>query len=120
MRRDVVAELVANALRHFDTERYVLDEWVVMPNHVHAVLWPIEGHLLGEILKSWKQFSSRRTKAIVNMREEAFWQPESYDHWIRNDEEMTRVCRYVRNNPVVAGLCEKAEDWRWSSAGWRG
>jgi REP element-mobilizing transposase RayT len=119
LRRDDVAEVVANALRHFHNERYVLDDWVVMPNHVHAVVLPLGENLLGGILKSWKQFTSRRAKEVLKLGDGPFWQPESYDRWIRDEEEKARVRKYVRNNPVAAGLCGKAEDWRWSSAGWR-
>ena len=46
-------------------------------------------------------------------------EPESYDHWIRNDEERARIGEYIRRNPVKVGLCVEPEDWRWSSA-WRG
>jgi REP element-mobilizing transposase RayT len=116
LRRPEIADLVAGALRHFHETRYVLYEWVVMPNHAHAIVWPMPSHLLGDILKSWKQFSSRRAKKIVGLGEEPFWQPESYDHWIRNDDEKARIARYIRNNPVTAGLCARPEDWKWSSA----
>ncbi|HYV27830.1 MAG TPA: transposase [Candidatus Eisenbacteria bacterium] len=114
LRRPDIAGLVANAMRHFHESRYLLHEWVVMPNHVHAIVWPTPNHLLGDLLKSWKQFSSRRAKKIVGMGEEPFWQPESYYHWIRSDE--ARISRYIRNNPVTARLCARPEDWRWSSA----
>ena len=116
LRRPDIADLVADTLRHFHESRYVLHEWVVMPNHVHVVVWPMPNHLLGEILKSWKQFSSRRAKPLVGLGDEPFWQRESFDHWIRNDEEKARIARYIRNNPVTAGLCARPEDWRWSSA----
>ncbi len=116
LRRPEIADLVANAMRHFHESRYMLHEWVVMPNHAHAILWPMPNHLLGDILKSWKQFSSRRAKPIVGLGEDPFWQPVSYDQWIRSDEEKARIARYIRNNPVTAGLCARPEDWKWSSA----
>jgi REP element-mobilizing transposase RayT len=116
LRRADIADLVAGAMRHFHESRYLLHEWVVMPNHAHAIIWPMPNHLLSNILKSWKQFTSRRAKKILGMGEEPFWQPESYDHWIRNDDEKARISRYIRNNPVIAGLCTRPENWRWSSA----
>ena len=121
LRRHDVAELVSRSILYFDGQRYRLDEWVVMPNHVHAVLWPMPNHTLTQILKTWKQFTSRRARPIVGLDEEAFWQRESYDHWIRNNDEKARIRRYVRSNPVTAGLCAAPEDWQWSSAwpGWR-
>jgi REP element-mobilizing transposase RayT len=116
LRRPDIADLVADTLRHFHESRYVLHEWVVMPNHVHVIVWPMPNHLLGDILKSWKQFTSRRAKPLVGLGDEPFWQPESFDHWIRDDQEKARIGRYIRNNPVTAGLCARPEDWRWSSA----
>jgi len=116
LRRPEIAKLVAGAMRHFHESRYLLREWVVMPNHVHAIIWPMANYLLGDILKSWKQFTSRRAKALLALGEEPFWQPESYDHWIRDDDERGRISRYIRNNPVTAKLCSRAEDWCWSSA----
>jgi len=83
LRRADIAGLVADAMRHFHESRYLLHEWVVMPNHVHAIIWPMPNYLLSNILKSWKQFTSRRAKKILGMGEKPFWQPESYDHWIR-------------------------------------
>lgn len=121
LRRPGVAELVANAIRHFEGQRYLLSDWVVMPNHVHVVLWPMPNENLSDILKSWKQFTSRRAKPMVGMTDEHFWQPESFDHWIRDDDEKARICRYIRNNPVTARLCQRPEDWQWSRAwpGWK-
>jgi len=116
LRRLDIGDLTAQSILHFNGERYLLGEWVVMPNHVHVVVWPMPNHLLSDILKSWKQFISRRAKRLLGMGEEPFWQQESYDHWIRDDDEKVRICRYVRNNPVTARLCAKPEDWRWSSA----
>jgi REP element-mobilizing transposase RayT len=118
LRRPEIAILVVNALRFFHEQRYLLNEWVVMPNHVHAMFWPMPNHVVSRIVKSWKQFTSSNAKRILGLQSERFWQPESYDHWIRNDDERARIAQYIRNNPVAAGLCARPEDWRWSSA-WR-
>jgi REP-associated tyrosine transposase len=45
-----------------------------------------------------------------------FWQDESYDHWARDEEELLRIIHYIENNPVKVGLCQRPQDWRWSSA----
>ena len=119
LRRPEIAEMVADALRFFDGSRYQLHEWVVMPNHVHVLIWPMPNQLLSGIVKSWKQFTSLRAKRLLGLEEGRFWQPESFDHWVRNDDERGRIARYIRNNPVTAGLCSSPEEWRWSSA-WRG
>ena len=118
LRRPEIADLVANALRFFAGERYQLGAWVVMPNHVHAVLWPKPNHTLSKIMQSWKRFTAREANKLLGRTGQAFWQPESFDHWIRNDEEHVRCSHYVVNNPLKARLCLAPEDWRWSSA-WR-
>ena len=119
LKRPDIAELVAGALRFFAGERYRLDAWVVMPNHVHAVLWPMPNFTLSGIVQSWKRHTAREANKLLNRTGETFWQPEPFDHWIRNEAEHARCCRYVVNNPVKAGLCAAPEDWQWSSA-WRG
>ena len=119
LRRDDVAALVAEALHYFHGQEYLLDSWVVMPNHVHVILWPMPNFTLSEILRSRKRHTARQANLILGRTGETFWQPESYDHWIRNDEEKARIRRYIRMNPVKAGLCKAPEDWKWSSA-WPG
>jgi type I restriction enzyme R subunit/putative DNA methylase len=118
LRRADVAAIVASALGFFDGQRYRLDAWVVMPNHVHVVVWPMANHALSDILHSWKRFTSRAANKVLGRTGETFWQRESYDHWIRNDAEHARCCRYTMLNPVKAKLCTTPEAWRWSSA-WR-
>lgn len=46
----------------------------------------------------------------------SMWMEESFDHWIRNGNEYSRVVAYIDDNPVKAGLCTRPEDWRWSMA----
>ena len=116
LKRPDVADMVAEALLHSHEEEYLLDEWVVMPNHVHLILWPMPNHSVSDILRSRKRHTARQANLILGRTGESFWQHESYDHWIRNDEEKSRIRRYIRHNPVKAGLCQSPEEWRWSSA----
>jgi REP element-mobilizing transposase RayT len=111
-----VAQMVIGALLHFHQTQYLLDEWVVMPNHVHLILWPMPNHTLSDILRSRKRHTARQANLLLGRMGRTFWQHESYDHWIRNDEEKARIRRYIRHNPVKAGLCQSPEEWRWSSA----
>ena len=110
-----IAGLVAGALQHFNGQRYELSAWVVMPNHVHVVVWPMPGHTLSDILHSWKSFTSKAANKLL-CRTGEFWQKKSFDHWIRDDAERARLAAYVENNPGKARLCKASEDWKWSSA----
>jgi REP element-mobilizing transposase RayT len=116
LKRPDVAQRVAEALLFFHEKQYVLDDWVIMPNHVHLILWPMPKYTVSEILRSRKRHTARQANILLGRTGETFWQPESYDHWIRNDEEKSRIRPYIRNNPVTAGLCESPEEWRWGSA----
>ena len=116
LRRPDIADMIAEALRHFHGHHYLLNDWVVMPNHVHLVLWPMPNFTLSEILKSRKRHTARQANLILGKPGHPFWQRESYDHWIRDEAEKSRIRRYIRMNPVKAGLCQDPEEWRWSSA----
>ncbi len=116
MRDRRVADVVAESLRFFDGDRYTLHAWCVMPNHVHSVLQPLGEHTLGSILHTWKSFSSHKANRILAREGRTFWQHESYDHWIRDRQDLAFCCDYTEGNPVKAGLCRRPEDWPWSSA----
>lgn len=103
-----IARLVADALSHFDGQRYVLVAWCVMPNHVHVVFRPQAGHELPDILHSWKSFTSKEANKILK-RSGEFWQAEYYDHLIRNENDFRKQVQYVLENPVKANL----EGWKW-------
>ncbi|HZR17476.1 MAG TPA: transposase [Verrucomicrobiae bacterium] len=110
------ADLVAGALCHFDHQRYQLSAWVIMPNHVHAVVRPNPPNTLSQILHSWKSYTGHEIQNVLNKRVAPFWQQESYDHLARDDDDLHRLCQYVIWNPVSAGLCALPQDWPWSSA----
>jgi len=103
-----VAELVQNALKHFDGKRYDLIAWAVMPNHVHTILRPYEGFELPDILHSWKSYTANKANELLG-RTGAFWQSEYYDHLIRDEEDFIHQVNYVLSNPTKAGL----DNWPW-------
>lgn len=116
LRRPACAEVVAAALKFFDNQRYELRAWVVMPNHVHAVVWPMPPHTLSEILHTWKSFTAHELNKLLPRKIVPFWQRESYDHLVRDDDDLHRCCHYTLLNPVNAGLCAEPQLWPWSSA----
>jgi REP element-mobilizing transposase RayT len=108
MNRPDIADLVLGALKHFDGSRYQLLAWCVMPNHVHVVIQPSEDHTLDKILHSWKSFTAHQAVKRLKIAGD-FWQPEYYDHLIRDDDDLIHAIEYTLNNPVAAGL----QPWRW-------
>jgi REP element-mobilizing transposase RayT len=113
-----IAHLVEDTLLRFDRERYRLHAWSIMPNHVHVIAAPNSARTLSSIVHSWKSFTASKANAIPG-RKGAFWAPEYYDRAVRDERHYDNAIAYVAMNPVKAGLCALAEDWRFSSA-WRG
>ena len=97
--------------------------YVVMPEHVHLLVSEPQQGTLAEALKSLKQGTSRRLirnlplepKAGLGGPPEHFWQKRYYDFNIRNYPQFVEKLRYIHRNPVKAGLCERPENWPWSS-----
>jgi len=111
-----VACCVVEALNYGEGQLglYKLRAWVLMANHVHILLYPHA--TLSRITKAVKNFSARQANSILQRTGQPFWQDESYDHWVRDRDELEKIVRYMEENPVVAGLAGAAEKWRWSSA----
>ncbi|MFH0990737.1 MAG: transposase [bacterium] len=65
------------------------------------------------IIGSLKKFTALRANKILG-RSGAFWQDESYDHVVRDNDELEKTIWYVINNPVVACLVDCWEQWPWT------
>ncbi|MBX3290297.1 MAG: transposase [Acidobacteria bacterium] len=115
LKRLDVATMVRDALLKYHLERYRLDAWVIMPNHAHLLLRPLEGHMYEKIMHSIKSYTASEANKLLG-RKGAFWMREAFDRYIRDDEHYRRVVRYIENNPVKAGLCGLPEEWEFSSA----
>ncbi len=84
--------------------------YVIMPEHVHLLLSEPQQGTLADALKSLKQGVSRRLIGDA----EHFCR-NAYDFNIRNAQQFVEKLRYIHRNPVQRGLCERPEDWPWSS-----
>ena len=63
---------------------------------------------MSRIIGDWKHFQTREHGTV--------WQGGYFDHRLRADErgqQLSAKMNYIRQNPVAAGLCAKAEDWPW-------
>jgi putative transposase len=114
-----IADLVARAILVGERERhfYELYGWAVMPNHVHLLIF----HLVQvPVFMRWlKGSTARHANQALGRTGQRFWQDESFDHYLRSSNEVGKYVEYIEGNPLSAGLVGRAEDWRWSSAGWK-
>ena len=97
--------------------RYELGAWVLMPNHVHVALRPLGDQDLASTVRSIKGSSAQAANRLLNRSGSRFRARDYFDRRIRDRDHEGRVTRYIENNPVRAGLCDRVQDWPWSSAG---
>ncbi|MBI1901808.1 MAG: hypothetical protein HYS13_11945 [Planctomycetia bacterium] len=129
-----VAAKMRTSLYFHHSGLYYLLAYCVMPNHVHVLLQPIEpagtsqreftdqpvGEFgdsksrLAKIMHSLKSYTAHEANRILR-RSGSFWQPESYDHRVRDEDELERIVHYIRANPVKAGLVRRPQDWYFCS-----
>jgi len=93
-----IKSIVENALKHFEGERYFLDEFVVMPNHVHLIVIPKDEWTLDKITHSWKSFTANEINKITGNAGQ-LWMHESFDHIIRSEKQLQRIRQYIVDNP---------------------
>ena len=114
-----IAGMVEDALLRQYAELYRLWAYVVMANHLHVLLRPsstnteLESPLvsfvpLSVITKRIKGYTAREGNRMLGRTGQHFWQPESFDHWPRDDAEFFRIVSYIEDNPVRAGTCDTA------------
>jgi REP element-mobilizing transposase RayT len=96
--RPEIFRLVESVLNFFNGQRYALGEHVVMPNHVHALVKPLEDNSLERIVHSWKSFSANQINKRLGWRGRV-WHPESFDHIVRSAAQLERFKEYIRDNP---------------------
>ena len=116
-------------------EKEPFDLWafVIMPEHVHVVLWPDEQTKISGILRSIKLSVARKAliwvrghcpRSLMRMEDRQpngkvsyrFWQRGGgHDRNLRSDRDVHEKIRYVHDNPVRRGLVARPEDWPWSS-----
>ena len=105
MKDPAIAQIVANAITHFDGENYQLAAWCVMSNHVHLLIKPLEENTLPQIIKSIKNFSAKEVNKALGIKG-TFWKKEYHDHIIRDEEDFSNQLEYIKNNPTKVGMAD--------------
>jgi len=119
---------VVKSMSFFHRQRLWLGDYVVMPNHVHAMLIAFDDRKLEDLLGSIKKWTSRHIskwleKQVEEIRpagsgrnKSRFWQHESYDRIVRDTQELARFRKYIADNPSKANL--RPEQYYYYAADW--
>lgn len=130
-----VAAMLRQSIYFGNGRRYGLLAYCIMPNHVHLLARPFEAEPVSEsdweslelgetsdnrnplsaMMHSLKSYTAHEANKLLG-RTGTFWQSESYDHWVRDDQELERIVAYINANPVRAGLAQQAHEFPWCSA----
>jgi HsdR family type I site-specific deoxyribonuclease len=104
-----MAQVVQEALQYHDGDKYDLLAWSIMPNHVHVFIRANAD--LPKIIQSWKSYTGKwalanNKKYSLGIEKEAnaFWMPDYWDRFIRDEDHFNNTVRYILNNPVKAKL----------------
>jgi len=110
-------DLVLNSLSDTRaTHGFLLLGYVVMPDHVHALLAVVSGSL-SDIVHLWKSKTARSVQKTRRKRG-PLWQARYFDFICRRTRDVANKLEYIHQNPVVAGLVKWPGGWLWSSAGY--
>jgi REP-associated tyrosine transposase len=104
-----LAQAILGSAKFYEARmRWHITLFLLMPDHLHALLSFGRDKSMSEVIKGWKRFHKRVNRVM--------WQEGYFDHRLRADERGTQLSaklNYIRQNPVAAGLCANAEDWLW-------
>jgi len=110
LRQKVCADEMERVLHHFDGQRYHLQSYVIMPNHVHVLVQLQEGWSLEKVVQNWKERSAKGLNRVLEVQG-TVWQKGYFDRLIRGPEHLQYVERYIRQNPVKAKLRSGFRRW---------
>jgi REP element-mobilizing transposase RayT len=121
--------MLANSISYCQANKGLrLFGFVFMPNHLHLIL---QSHDVSGFIRDFKKFTAKRllkdilecdpTSAYLFKSKDGqheFWQRTNMPILLESDAVFEQKLNYIHQNPVKAGLVEKPEDWKWSSAGY--
>ncbi len=116
-------DITFNSILFHNNKKYKLYAFVIMPDHVHLLLQPLEKtknsfYSLSEILHSIKSYSANQINKMLKNTGKMpvpprVWLDENYDRIIRDHNEFQEKMNYIINNPVKTSLVETANDYKW-------
>lgn len=105
LRKPELAVEVSKSILHFNDERYDVERFIVMPNHVHVLIQMRRGFDLRKQFREIQRYSARQINKLVGRKGE-LWQGEPFDHIVRSDRQFSYLQNYIQDNPVKGRIPE--------------
>lgn len=96
---------VSQSLLHFNGERYDVERFVIMPNHVHVLIQMRTGFGLRKQFREIQRYSAREINKRLGQSGD-LWQGEPFDHIVRSETQFEYLQNYINDNPKKANLSE--------------
>ena len=125
-------DIIIDSLKFLVTDKRIeLNAFVIMSNHIHLIWQPLFGHSPSSIQASFMKYTAQQLKrsliknnknALADFkvnkydREYQLWKREPLSIELISQDLFNQKLEYIHYNPVSAGLCEKPEDYYYSSA----
>ena len=90
--------------------------YVILPDHLHLFVALPDNFKLGDWVGTLKRVLAQPLQDSGSG--DPIWQRGFFDHVLRNGESYAEKWRYVRQNPVRAGLVKTADDWPFAAKSW--
>lgn len=97
LKESSVSKIAEESLKKFDGDRYLLTDFVIMPNHVHLIAAFATEELMLTQCESWKHYTARQINKEFN-QSGPFWQQDGFDHLVRSEEEFETLRQYIADN----------------------
>lgn len=103
LRRPELSKIIVENLLHLDGSDYDMIDFVVMPNHVHALATFQTPEAMLSRAAAWRRYQAREINKVIGETGH-FWQEDGFDHLVRSPEQFQHYRRYIPNNPIQARL----------------
>lgn len=98
LKQEDIRRIVISSLEYYDNIKYSLHAYVIMPNHIHMLILPLEAFKIKDLLSSIKRFTAVKINKLLHTNGPV-WQSESWDRIVRNEIHYKSCIQYIRNNP---------------------
>lgn len=103
--KELAPALLKSADLYHGITRWYCHLFLLMPNHLHALLIFPPDRNMSEVIGDWKRMQAKQHRIQ--------WQGNYYEEMISHGRELAEKSAHIRRNPVVKGLCAKTVDWPW-------